>query len=181
MSTYKLHKEDATKDSSALDARIQHLVKTKKDIEKKENKLKSLIPVTKKDLEKLQFADELSKLKAIQREKLLEDLSILLNDKIKELEQKEKENKEKEEVLSDLTAALNEKIKELETKNLQLQEEKKRSDELNKSYKSTLKKLSDAELHLKVERDWLAEQVEKKSLEVLQTIDQLIKAEKAKK
>ena len=35
-------------------------------------------------------------------------------------------------------------------------------------------------MHLKVERDWLAEQVEKKSLEVLQTIEQLMKAENAK-
>jgi len=43
-----------------------------------------------------------------------------------------------------------------------------------------LKKLSDAEIQLKIERDWLAEQVEKKSIEVLKTIDQLIKAENAK-
>jgi flagellar motility protein MotE (MotC chaperone) len=79
-----------------------------------------------------------------------------------------------------LTTALNEKIRQLESSNLQLQKEKKYSDELNDRLKTTLKKLSDAEVHLKVERDWLAEQVEKKSLEVLETIEQLMKAENAK-
>ncbi len=163
-----------------LDQRIQNLVKTKEDIEKRETQVQDFNPVTKEDLEKLNFADDLAKLKEIQREKVLEDLSLLLNEKIKELEKKEKENKEKEQVLSELTTVLNEKIKQLEENNLQLQQEKKHSDELNERLKATLKKLSNAEMHLKVERDWLAEQVEKKSLEVLQTIEQLMKAENTK-
>ena len=101
------------------------------------------------------------------------ELSSLLNDKIRELEKKDK-------VLSELTSSLNDKVKQLENTNEQLQVEKKHSDELNSNLKSALKKLSDAEMQLKIERDWLAEQVEKKSLEVLQTIDQLIKAENDK-
>jgi len=129
--------------------------------------------ITKEDLEKLNFSEDLMKLKAIQRERLLEDLSTLLNDKIKELEQKDQ-------VLSDLTTALDTKVNHLKLSNIQLEEEKKLSVELNKNLRTTLKKLSDAENQLKIERDWLAEQVEKKSMEVLNTINQLIKAENAK-
>jgi len=175
-----MDKGSSTKVISPLDERIENLVKTKEDFERKEIEVKGFNPVTKEDLAKLNFADDLSKIKEIQREKILEDLSLLLNEKIKELDYKEKENKEKKQVLSDLTTALNEKIKQLESSNLQLQKEKKHSEELNYTLKTTLKKLSDAEMHLKVERDWLAEQVEKKSLEVLQTIEQLMKAENAK-
>ncbi len=175
-----MDKDSSTKVIGSLDERIQNLVKTKEDFDRKQPQLKNINPVTKEDLAKLNFADDLAKIKEIQREKILEDLSLLLNEKIKELEFKEKENKEKEQVLSDLTSALNEKIKQLESSNLQLQKEKKYSDELNERLKTTLKKLTDAEMHLKVERDWLAEQVEKKSLEVLQTIEQLMKAENAK-
>jgi len=83
-------------------------------------------------------------------------------------------------VLSELTAALDTKVNQLESTNAQLQVEKNHSEELNQSLKIALKKLSDAEIQLKIERDWLAEQVEKKSIEVLKTIDQLIKAENAK-
>jgi len=180
LTSTKLENGSSIKVINSLDERIKNLVKTKDDIERKENQLKDFNPVTKEDLEKLNFVDDLSKVKEIQREKILEDLSLLLNEKIKEVEQKDKENKEKEQVLSDLTSALNEKIKQLETSNLQLTQEKKYSDELNEQLKTTLKKLSDAEIHLKVERDWLAEQVEKKSLEVLHTIEQLMKAENAK-
>jgi hypothetical protein len=180
LASIKLEKGSSIKVINSLDERIKNLVKTKDDIERKENQLKDFNPVTKEDLEKLNFVDDLGKIKEIQREKVLEDLSLLLNEKIKEVEQKDKENKEKEQVLTDLTSALNEKIKQLETSNLQLKQEKKHSDDLNEQLKTTLKKLSDAEIHLKVERDWLAEQVEKKSLEVLQTIEQLMKAENAK-
>jgi len=175
-----LEKGSSIKVINSLDERIKNLVKTKDDIERKGNQLKDFNPVTKEDLEKLNFVDDLAKVKEIQREKVLEDLSLFLNEKIKEVEQKDKENKEKEQVLSDLTSALNEKIKQLETSNMQLKQEKKHSDDLNYQLKTTLKKLSDAEIHLKVERDWLAEQVEKKSLEVLQTIEKLMKAENAK-
>ena len=175
-----MEKGSSIKVINPLDERIKNLVKTKDEIEQKENQIKDFNPVTKADLEKLNFVDDLAKVKEIQREKVLEDLSLLLNEKIKEVEQKDKENKEKEQVLSDLTSALNEKIDQLETSNTQLKQEKKHSDDLNEQLKITLKKLSDAEMHLKVERDWLAEQVEKKSLEVLQTIEQLMKAENAK-
>ena len=180
MASIKLEKGSSIKVINSLDERIKNLVKTKDDIERKGNQLKDFNPVTKEDLEKLNFVDDLAKVKEIQREKVLEDLSLFLNEKIKEVEQKDKENKEKEQVLSDLTSALNEKIKQLETSNMQLKQEKKHSDDLNYQLKTTLKKLSDAEIHLKVERDWLAEQVEKKSLEVLQTIEKLMKAENAK-
>jgi len=180
LASIKLEKGSTIKVINSLDERIKNLVKTKDDIERKENQFKDFNPVTKEDLEKLNFVDDLAKIKEIQREKVLEDLSLFLNEKIKEVEQKDKENKAKEQVLSDLTSALNEKIKQLEISNLQLNQEKKHSDDLNEQLKTTLKKLSDAEIHLKVERDWLAEQVEKKSLEVLQTIEQLMKAENSK-
>ncbi len=169
----------SAKDSTSLDEKIENLVKEKEKIEKQDSSL-ILDPITKEDLEKLNFSEDLTKLKAIQRERLLEDLSTLLNDKIKELEQKEKESKQKEQILSDLTSALDSKIYNLKLANAQLQAEKKHSEELNESLKTALKKLSDAEIQLKIERDWLAEQVEKKSMEVLKTIDQLIKAENAK-
>ena len=71
-------------------------------------------------------------------------------------------------------------MSELKLSNAQLETEKKHSEELNQSLKIALKKLNDAEIQLKIERDWLAEQVEKKSMEVLNTIDQLIKAENTK-
>lgn len=170
----------SAKDSSSLDKKIEHLIKEKEKIENNTNPELILDPITKEDLEKLNFSDDLAKIKAVQRERLLEDLSTLLNDKIKELEEKEKEGKQREKVLSELTEALDIKINHLELANTQLQTEKKRSEELNESLKNALKKLSDAEMQLKVERDWLAEQVEKKSMEVLRTIDQLIKAENAK-
>jgi len=172
LSSYKLNNTVSTKDSISLDKKIENLVKEKEKIEKKNLSL-VLDPITKEDLEKLNFSEDLVKLKAIQRERLLEDLSTLLNDKIKELEQKDQ-------VLSDLTTALETKVNHLKLTNIQLEEEKKLSGELNQNLKTTLKKLSDTEKQLKIERDWLAEQVEIKSMEVLKTIEQLIKAENAK-
>ena len=181
MPSSKLDNVVSTTDSSSLDQKIKNLVKEKEKFEKQVNPSLILDPITKEDLEKLNFSEDLSKLKAIQRERLLEDLSCLLNDKIKELEQKEKDSKQKEQVLSDLTTALDTKVDNLKLANLLLQTEKKHSEELNQSLKAALKKLSDAEIQLKIERDWLAEQVEKKSMEVLKTIDQLIKAENTKR
>ena len=172
MSSYKLDNAVSAKDSSSLDKKIENLVREKEKIEKKNPSL-ILDPITKEDLEKLNFSEDLVKIKAIQRERLLEDLSTLLNDKIKELEQKDQ-------VLSDLTTALDTKVNHLKLANIQLEEEKKRSGELNQNLKTVLKKLSDGEKQLKIERDWLAEQVEVKSIEVLKTIEQLIKAENAK-
>jgi hypothetical protein len=180
MPSYKLDNAVSAKDSTSLDKKIENLVREKEKIEKNVNPSLILDPITKEDLEKLNFSDDLSKLKAIQRERLLEDVSTLLNDKIRELEQKEKESKQKEQVLSDLTSALDTKVYHLKLANTQLQTEKKHSEELNQNLKNALKKLSDAEIQLKIERDWLAEQVEKKSMEVLNTIDQLIKAENTK-
>ena len=180
MSSYKLDNAVSAKDSSSLDKKIESLVREKEKIEKQVHPSLILDPITKEDLAKLNFSEDLSKLKAIQRERLLEDLSLLLNEKIKELEQKEKESKQKEQVLSKLTTALDTKISHLKLANTQLKTEKKLSDDLNKSLKTALKKLSDAEIQLKIERDWLAEQVEKKSMEVLNTIEQLIKAENTK-
>jgi len=172
LSSYKLDNAVSAKDSTSLDKKIENLVREKEKIEKKNPSL-ILDPITKEDLEKLNFSEDLVKLKAIQRERLLEDLSTLLNDKIKELEQKDQ-------VLSDLTTALDTKVNHLKLANIQLEEEKKRSEELNQNLKTVLKKLNDGEKQLKIERDWLAEQVEKKSMEVLNTIEQLIKAENAK-
>ena len=62
--------------------------------------------------------------------------------------------------------------------NKTIAEQKKKSDEFNVQLQETVAKLTEAEKELKIERDWLADQVEKKSFEVLNTIDQLIKAEK---
>ena len=181
MPSSKLDNVVSTTDSSSLDQKIKNLVREKEKFEKQVNPSLILDPITKEDLEKLNFSEDLSKLKAIQRERLLEDLSYLLNDKIKELEQKEKDSKQKEQVLSDLTTALDTKVDNLKLANLLLQTEKKHSEDLNQSLKAALKKLSDAEIQLKIERDWLAEQVEKKSMEVLKTIDQLITAENTKR
>ena len=172
MSSYKLDNVVSAKDRLSLDKKIKNLVREKEKIEKKNQSL-VLDPITKEDLEKLNFSEDLVKLKEIQRERLLEDLSSLLNHKIKELEQKDQ-------VLSELTIALDTKVNHLKLANIQLEEEKKRSEKLNLNLKTTLKKLSDTEKQLKIERDWLAEQVEVKSIEVLKTIEQLIKAEKAK-
>ena len=172
MSSYKLDNIVSAKDRISLDKKIKNLVREKEKIEKKNQSL-VLDPITKEDLEKLNFSEDLVKLKAIQRERLLEDLSTLLNHKIKELEQKDQ-------VLSELTTALDTKVNHLKLANIQLEEEKKRSEHLNQNLKTTLKKLSDTEKQLKIERDWLAEQVEVKSIEVLKTIEQLIKAENAK-
>lgn len=172
MSSYKLDNVVSAKDRISLDKKIKNLVREKEKIEKNNLSL-VLDPITKEDLEKLNFSEDLVKLKAIQRERLLEDLSTILNHKIKELEQKDQ-------VLSELTIALDTKVNHLTLVNIQLEEEKKRSEDLNQNLKTTLKKLSDTEKQLKIERDWLAEQVEVKSIEVLKTIEQLIKAEKAK-
>lgn len=160
---------------SQIDKKITKLVQAKDDLEKQEQP--SVSKITAKDLLKLDMTDDLSKLKEIQRERLLEDMSVILNDKIKELEQKEKSEHEKEKVLEELNSALNEKIEQLEIVNKKLEDEKLHSEELNKKLLETIKKLEDAEKELKIERDWLADQVEKKSMEVLSTIDQLIKAE----
>ena len=172
MSSYKLDNVVSAKDRISLDKKIKNLVREKEKIEKNNLSL-VLDPITKEDLEKLNFSEDLVKLKEIQRERLLEDLSSLLNHKIKELEQKDQ-------VLSELTIALDTKVNHLKLANIQLEEEKKRSEKLNLNLKTTLKKLSDTEKQLKIERDWLAEQVEVKSIEVLKTIEQLIKAENAK-
>lgn len=173
MSTYKLDKAVSAKDSASLDKKIESLVREKEKIEKRVHQTAFVDLVTKEDLEKLNFSEDLVKLKAIQRERILEDLSCILNEKIKEIEHKEQ-------VLSELTIALDTKVKQLELANSQLQEEKIHAEELNESLKTALKKLSDAEMQLKIERDWLADQVEKKSLEVIKTIEQLIQAENAK-
>ena len=174
MSAYKLDSAVSAKANAKLDKKIENLVREKEKIEKKVPSTVFDEIITKDDLEKLNFSENLTKLKAIQRERLLEDLSLILKEKIKEIEHKDQ-------VLSELTTALDAKVTQLELANSQLHEEKKRTEILNESLKATLKKLSDAEIQLKVERDWLAEQVEKKSLEVLQTIEQLIAAENAKK
>ena len=180
MSTQKASNLDSSGLVSQIDKKIKNLVKTKESLEKKEKSV-SVNPVTVKDLMQLDFADDLAKIKEIQKERMLEDMSLILNDKIKELEQKEKSEHEKEAVLVDLTNALNEKVEQLELSNKQLSEEKQRSDQLNAKLEETVKKLTEAEKELKIERDWLADQVEKKSLEVLDTIDQLIKAENKSK
>lgn len=161
---------------SQIDKKISQLVQEKEELERQERQ-SSVSKITAKDLLKLDASEDLSKLKEIQRERLLEDMSVILNDKIKELEQKEKSEHEKEEILQKLNSALNEKIEQLEIVNKKLAEEKQHSEELNQKLLDTVKKLEDAEKELKIERDWLADQVEKKSMEVLSTIDQLIKAE----
>lgn len=136
--------------------------------------------VTKEDIQKLSFAGDISKLKSIKREKMLEDLSCLLNGKIRELERQEQEEKWKETMLHELNITLNEKIALLEQANIQLADEKKRSDALNIQLQETLQKLRHSEEQLTMERDWLVEQVEIKSLEVIETIRQMIKTEDKK-
>lgn len=131
--------------------------------------------ITKEDLQKLGLGDEIRKLKSIQREKLLEDLSSLLNDKIRDFEKHEQELVWKDTMLQKLNVELNEKIFQLERANKQLAEEKARSDELNRQLQETLLKLHNSEEQLKLERDWLAQQVETKSKEVLETIREMIK------
>lgn len=133
--------------------------------------------VTAEDLQKLSFAGEIGKLKSIQREKMLEDLSWLLNEKVRELERQEQEEKWKETMLQELNTALNEKIIQLEHANAQLAEEKRHSDDLNTQLQDALQKLRHSEEQLVLERDWLAEQVEVKSLEVIETIRQMIATE----
>jgi DNA repair exonuclease SbcCD ATPase subunit len=131
--------------------------------------------ITKADLLKLGVGDDIRKLKAIQRERLLEDLSSLLNDKIRDFEKHEQEQKWKETVLLRLNTELDEKIAQLELANKQLADEKARSDDLNKQLQEALLKLQKSEEQLKLERDWLAQQVETKSKEVLETIREMIK------
>lgn len=133
--------------------------------------------VTKEDLQKLSFTGDISKLKSIKKEKMLEDLSCLLNGKIRELERQEQEEKWKETVLQELNLALNEKIAQLEQANIKLAEEKKHSDDLNGQLQDALQKLRHSEEQLTLERDWLVEQVEIKSLEVIETIRQMINTE----
>lgn len=159
-----------------IDKKITNLEKAKDELERKE-KSQSLPTITAKDLLKLDVSEDLAKLKEIQRERLLEDMSFILNDKIKELEKREKSEHEKEIILQNLNNALNEKITQLEIVNKKLSAEKQHSEELNAKLNETIKQLTEAEKELKIERDWLADQVEKKSMEVLSTIDQLIKAE----
>lgn len=137
--------------------------------------------VTEADLQKISLGDELGKLKSIQREKLLEDLSYLLNDKIREFERREREEKWRESMLQKLNAELNEKMTQLEKTNRQLAEEKARSDDLNKQLQEVLLKLGSSEEQLRLERDWLAQQVEAKSKEVLDTIRQMMEEENKKK
>jgi hypothetical protein len=160
-----------------LDKKIKTLIKTKKDIEKRKKSFSAINPVTVNDLHKIDISENLAELKAIQRERLLEDLTLILNDKIKELEKKETADAKKETVLTELANALIEKTWKSQIINKLLEEEKKRSEKLNVELQHTVKKLEESEKELKVERDWLADQVEKKSLEVLTTIDQLIKAQ----
>jgi len=136
--------------------------------------------VTKEDLQKLGFGSELAKLKSIHREKILEDLSCVLNDKVRDFERKEQENQWKESMLQKLNAELANKIEQLQKANLHLEEEKKRSDDLNKQLQEVLLKLQKSEEQLKVERDWLAQQVEAKSKEVLDTIREMMEAENKK-
>ena len=134
--------------------------------------------ITKQDIEKLGFADEMRKLKSIHKERMLEDLSCLLNDKIREFEKIEQEDKWKESMLQNLNTELHSKVMQLEQANKTIADEKARSDELNKKLQETLLKLQSSEEQLRLERDWLAQQVEQKSKEVLETIREMIKNEK---
>ena len=93
MSTYKLDKAVSAEDSTSLDKKIENLVRAKEKIEKRGHQSSFVEPITKEDLAKLNFSEDLTQLKAIQRERLLEDISNLLNEKIKELEQNERESR----------------------------------------------------------------------------------------
>src|SRR5574342_581118 len=119
-------------------------------------------------------------MKSIQREKMLEDLSYLLNDKIREFEKIEQEEKWKESVLQNLNAELNTKVIQLEQANKTISEEKARSDDLNKRLQETLLRLQSSEEQLRLERDWLMQQVEQKSKEVIDTIREMIKESETK-
>lgn len=136
--------------------------------------------VTKQDLERLGCADDIRKMKSIHRERILEDLSYLLNDKIREFEKVEQEEKWKESVLQNLNAELNAKVMELEHANKTISEEKAKSDDLNKRLQETLLKLQSSEEQLRLERDWLVQQVEQKSKEVIETIHEMIKGSETK-
>lgn len=158
---------------------LSELNKARKNV----NSLGTLHPehcITKEDLQKISFADEIGKIKSIKREKILEELSYLLNDKVREFERKEQEDKWKESMLQKLNSELNEKIIDLETANKQIAAEKSRSDELNKQLQEALLKLRSSEEQLRLERDWLAQQVEAKSKEVLDTIRQMMESENKK-
>ena len=58
-----MDKGSSTKVISPLDKRIQNLVKSKEDFERKETQLTDFNPVTKEDLAKLHFADDLAQIK----------------------------------------------------------------------------------------------------------------------
>jgi septal ring factor EnvC (AmiA/AmiB activator) len=131
--------------------------------------------ITPDDLKKLVVTDEMRKLKTIQREKLLEDVSSILNSKIREFEKHEQQEKWKEAMLQKLNSELNDKIAKLEDANKALAQEKARSDNLNKQLQETLVKLQSSEAQLRLERDWLAQQVETKSKEVIKTITEILK------
>ena len=73
---------------SQIDKKIKNLVTTKKEIENREKDAAKISPLTAQDLAGLDITEDLAKLKEIQRERLLEDMSLILNDKIQELEQK---------------------------------------------------------------------------------------------
>jgi hypothetical protein len=64
MSSYKLDNAVSAKVSASLDKKIENLVREKEKIEKKNPSL-ILDPITKEDLEKLNFSEDLVKLKAI--------------------------------------------------------------------------------------------------------------------
>ena len=153
-----------------------HLAEARKSVENF-GMIHSENHITKQDIEKLGFADDIRKMKSIQREKMLEDLSCLLNDRIREFEKIEQEDKWKESVLQRLNAELNAKVMELEKANKTITDEKARSDELNKKLQETMLRLQSSEEQLRLERDWLAQQVEQKSKEVLETIREMIKNE----
>lgn len=173
----KNEKSTSTGLLTQIDNKIKKLVKSKETLEKRVRDFESVSKVSVDDLEKLNFSEDLTKIKEIQRERLLEDISFILNDKIRELEQKEDIIKQKDEVLDKLTKTLNEKIFQLELANKTIIEQKKQTDKLNFELNETIRKLRQAEKELTIERDWLAEQVERKSLEVLSTIEQLIQSE----
>ncbi|MBI5697379.1 MAG: hypothetical protein HZC29_02555 [Thaumarchaeota archaeon] len=90
------------------------------------------------------------------------------------------EEKWKESVLHNLNTELNTKVIQLEQANKTISEEKARSDDLNKRLQETLLKLQSSEEQLRLERDWLVQQVEQKSKEVIETIREMIKESESK-
>ncbi len=130
--------------------------------------------ITPEDLKKLGVA-EMGRLKTIQREKLLEDVSSILNSKIREFEKHEQQEKWKEAMLQKLNHELNDKVAKLENANRALAEEKAHSDNLNKQLQDAFARLQNSEAQLRLERDWLAQQVEAKSREVIKTITEILK------